>query len=98
MEDDQQSAAPSHWRRRSRPSPIPKDEVVRQGDITSFAFRLLGKEKAIAFLNSDSPSLGGRPLAVATDSDAGQLKVKAELERMREHGSGPSQVAPDVAS
>ena len=98
MADDQQSAPASHWRRRSRSSPIPIDQVVRQGDITNLAFRILGRDEAIAFLNSESRGLGGRPLALATDSDAGLLKVEAVLDRLRDGRSGPSQKTPDVAS
>lgn len=98
MADDQQRAPASYWRRRLRSNPIPKDQVVRQGGITSLAFRILGRDEAIAFLNSESPGLGGRPLAVATDSDAGLLKVETELERIRDGRSGPSQKAPDVVS
>ena len=90
MKDDQQSAPAAHWRRRSRGTPIPRDHAARQGDITSLAFQTLGKDRAIEFLNSDSPLLGGRPLALATESQAGRLRVEAELERMRERPTDTS--------
>jgi len=54
----------------------------RQGDITRQAFLLLGREAAIAFLNTEHPGLGGRPLDLATASDAGRNSVEAELGRL----------------
>lgn len=84
MSDAEQSTPAAHWRRRSRGNPIPRDQAVRQGDITSLAFQTLGKDQAIAFLNTDNPLLGGRPIALATESEAGQRHVQAELVRMRE--------------
>lgn len=86
MTNDQPSAPAAHWRRRSRGPAIPSDHAARQGDITSLAFQMLGKDEAIAFLNNDNPLLGGRPIALATESRAGQLHVEAELGRMRERG------------
>ena len=64
---------------------MPHDQAVRQGDIARFALETLGKERAIAFLNTDNPLLGARPLALATESAAGQLQVEAELVRLA-HG------------
>ena len=84
MSDENQSTPAAHWRRRSRGNPISRDEALRQGDIATLAFQILGRDEAIAFLNTDNPLLGGRPLALATESDAGQLHVEAELGRMRE--------------
>jgi hypothetical protein len=80
-----QSSTALHWRRRqSRSNPIPPDQAVRQGDITNLAFLVLGRDRAIAFLNTENRLLGGRPIALATESRAGQLHVEAELSRMRE--------------
>ena len=80
------SASPaSHWKRRGRgpkSAPIPRDQAARQGAITSLAFLVLGRERAIAFLNADHAALGGRPLALATESAAGHASVEAELGRM----------------
>ena len=84
MSNDQQSGPAAHWRKRGRGNPIPRDQAVRQGDISRLAFQILGKDQAIAFLNTDNPLLGGRPIALATESRAGQLHVEAELGRMRE--------------
>ena len=81
---DEQMSAPTHWRRRSRAKPIPHDEAVRQGNITQLALHLLGRDHAITFLNTDNALLGGRPIALATESTAGQLQVEAELGRLRE--------------
>jgi hypothetical protein len=98
MPDDKQSAPAAHWRRRTRSNPISRDQAIRQGDITSLAFGILGKDEAIAFLNSDSPRLGGSPLAIATESHAGQQRVEAELGWMRERQPDGTQDAQDVAS
>ena len=84
MSDDHTSAPAAHWRRRSRVNPMPHDQAVRQGDITALAFQVLGREEAIIFLNTDNALLGGRPIALATESTAGKLHVEAELGRMRE--------------
>lgn len=87
----------AEWRRR-RPKavPIPQAEAARQGAITQIAFLLLGREPAIAFLNTVHEGLGGRPLALATASAEGRAAVEAELARMtyRPLGEGaPAQVA-----
>lgn len=73
----------AEWRRR-RPKavPIPRDQAARQGAISQLAFLLLGREAAIAFLNTVHDGLGGRPLALATASAAGRAEVEAELGRM----------------
>lgn len=93
MPDDKQGVPAAHWRRRSRSNPISRDQAIRQGDIASFAFRLLGKDKAIAFLNSDSSRLDGCPLTIATKRHAGQQRAEAELRRMRERQIERSQGA-----
>ena len=57
-------------------TPLPRDEVQRQGDISQLAFlHMGGRDPAIAFLNADDAELGGRPLALATASDAGFVRV-----------------------
>jgi hypothetical protein len=70
------------WRGRSKTVPLPRGEAVRQGDITREAFLLLGKADAIAFLNTENLSLGGRPIALATESAAGHTVVREELQRL----------------
>jgi hypothetical protein len=60
------------------------------------AFLSLGKDAAIAFLNTESPELRGRPLAIATASEAGGAKVRAMLEALaaqRVDGDGIGAVA-----
>ena len=81
---DKERSAPAHWRTRPKGHALPRDQAVRQGDITSLAFTVLGRDQAIAFLNNDNPLLGGRPIALATESYGGQLHVEAELGRIRE--------------
>jgi hypothetical protein len=82
------SAPASHWRRRSKGNPIPRDQAIRQGNITRLAFEMLGKEQAIAFLNEHNAAIGGRPIALATASAAGALAVESELRRMHERQTG----------
>ena len=83
MSDTAGMASPAnHWKRRPKTVPIPRDQAARQGDVTRLAFLLLGRERAIAFLNTDHPVLGGRPLALATASAEGHASVEAELGRM----------------
>jgi hypothetical protein len=80
------STPASHWLRRKRSPPIPRDDAVRQGNITRLAFILLGRDAAIAFLNGERPDLGGRPLAIATASEGGEARVRAMLQELT---SGP---------
>jgi uncharacterized protein (DUF2384 family) len=61
---------------------LPPDDARRQGEITRLAFLLLGREAAIAFLNTAHPGLGGRPLDLAIASDEGRNSVEAEIGRM----------------
>lgn len=61
---------------------MPADEAARQGGITALAFQILGKAAAIGFLNSEHAELGGRPIALATQSLSGEASVRAELERL----------------
>lgn len=80
MAEERNAAPASHWRRRVKSPPIPRDQAIRQGNITHLAFTVLGREAAIAFLNTELPDLGGRPLAVATASQAGEAKVRTMLQ------------------
>lgn len=68
--------------RQHRLASLAPDEVRRQGQITHLAFLLLGRERAIAFLNDDNSRLGGRPLALATASEAGCASIESELARL----------------
>lgn len=66
--------------------------AARQGHITRLAFQLLGRDRAIAFLNSEHAGLGGRPLDLATRSDGGRNSVEAELGRL---AYAPAEAAPN---
>src|SRR3546814_7925194 len=78
------SAAPKRrtYFRRSTEARLLPDQVGRQGQITHLAFRLLGREKAIAFLNAHHASLGARPLDLATANAAGYVTVESAIRQM----------------
>jgi hypothetical protein len=61
---------------------ISPGEARRQGQITQLALLLLGRDRAIAFLNEDNAQVGGRPLAIATASEEGCAHIEAELARL----------------
>ena len=61
---------------------MPSDEAARQGNIATLAFQILGKDAAIVFLNTEHSGLGGRPIALATQSKAGEAIVRLELARL----------------
>lgn len=63
---------------------------MRQGKISNCAFIVLGREQAIAFLNTDNLTLGGRPLAIATASAEGEELVTREIERLKAVNCVPS--------
>lgn len=65
----------------------------RQGDITSLAFVLLGRDPAIAFLNGENAALGARPLDLAIASESGCARVEAELRRMTCRETAPEYAA-----
>lgn len=67
---------------------MPRDEILRQGSITNFAFLHLGKEIAIPFLNTDDPALGGSPLAIATASAAGEAQVRGMVRKIADGAQG----------
>jgi hypothetical protein len=86
--------APAHWRRRTKSFPISAAEAARQGAITRLAFLSLGKDAAIAFLNTEQAKLGGRPLDLATASSAGEIEVREMLQGL---AAAPGE-SPDSAS
>lgn len=91
MSEDAEATLPARplmrFRRASTPR-MPPADARRQGDITRLAFQALGRERAIAFLNSDNSELGARPLDLATASEAGWTRVREELHRLP---AGPAQ-------
>jgi hypothetical protein len=68
--------------RRSRAPRLAPEKARRQGEITRLALLLLGRDRAIEFLNSDNTELGARPLDLATESAAGSASVEAALSRI----------------
>lgn len=68
--------------RRSRAPRLEPEKARRQGEITQLALLLLGRDRAIEFLNSDNTELGARPLDLATESAAGSACVEAALGRI----------------
>lgn len=79
----------SHWRSKTKRQPFEHDRALRQGRISHCAFDALGREHAIAFLNTDNTRLGGQPLAIATASVDGEEMVAREIERLRSALPGP---------
>ncbi|HEY6817498.1 MAG TPA: antitoxin Xre/MbcA/ParS toxin-binding domain-containing protein [Croceibacterium sp.] len=71
----------NHFRKAQGPRLEP-EQARRQGDITRLAFLLLGRDAAIAFLNTDNAELHGRPLDLATASDDGRNQVEAAIGRL----------------
>ena len=65
---------------RPKRTPLPRDDARRQGDISSLAYLTMGgRDAAEAFLNAENPTLGGRPLALATASAEGYARVAAAI-------------------
>jgi hypothetical protein len=90
MSDNLASASPTYWLKHQRKHPMPHDQSVRQGDITRVAFQVLGRDRAITFLNTNNALLGCRPIALATESAAGFLHVTGELGRIGGRLSTPA--------
>ena len=90
------SAKPSYWQGRTQSHPIPREQAVRQGEISRFAFEALGREAAMTFLNQESEALGARPLTLATQSADGAAKVKAEIARMGTSDTVKETLVPDT--
>ncbi|WP_411341564.1 hypothetical protein V6U71_06980 [Sphingopyxis sp. J-6] len=74
------SARKSPFRRNRWVTPLAPEGARRQGAISALAFRLLGgRDPALDFLNTEDAALGGRPLAVATQSEAGYANIEREI-------------------
>jgi hypothetical protein len=67
------------WRKRPLGPVLSPGAVARQGRILQIAIAALGSTKAVAFLNTHSEPLAGRPLDLAIASAAGLTKVEAYL-------------------
>ncbi|HET6526826.1 hypothetical protein [Sphingopyxis sp.] len=68
------------FRRHRKVPPLALHDAQRQGAISALAFQLLGgRDPAVDFLNTQNDPLGGRPIAIATQSDAGYASVEREI-------------------
>jgi hypothetical protein len=81
VEPDQQAASirPKQGASKYRMPKMPNEEAVRQGRITLLAWNAIGRDAALAFLNNPSDALGGRPLDIATASNAGFALVEQAI-------------------
>lgn len=78
MSAERVRSRPFRWRRSL--APLAPQEARRQGAISTLAFQMLGgRDPALAFLNSECAELLGRPIAIATLSDAGYAIVEREI-------------------
>ncbi|SEI74083.1 Protein of unknown function [Sphingobium sp. AP50] len=73
------SAKPKYGAAKYRMPKMPNEEAVRQGRITLLAWNAIGRDAALAFLNNPSDALGGRPLDIATASNAGFALVEQAI-------------------
>lgn len=74
------SARTNPFRRNRKVTPLAPEDAQRQGAISALAFQLLGgRDAAIDFLNTEDAILSGRPIVVATQSEAGYASVEREL-------------------
>ena len=81
--------------RRSATPKLAPDAARRQGAVTRLAFTLLGdKDRAITYLNTDHSALGGRPLDLATASEAGLSAVEQDIRALA--GNAPGSDIGDV--
>ena len=78
---------PRRMFRSSRIAKIPPEAAQRQGLVTRLALEAFGnKDAAIAYLNAESESLGGRPIALATTTVDGLRSVEQDLAAIRSQG------------
>jgi len=72
----------AEWRRRKPKTRIDKDVAQRQGSLSTIAFLTLGKEGALAFLNTDNREVGGKPIEIGSNSAEGAARVREVLRGM----------------
>lgn len=91
----EESPAPIRRKMFVKPNTVPKlspERLKRQSLITHLAYSLLGDPiEAIQFLNQSNPTLGGRPLDVATTSTTGYSAVEQAIRLLAEPHSGRKQ-------
>jgi uncharacterized protein (DUF2384 family) len=69
-----------HWR--NTQSRLTPDEAARQGAAATRAWSAFGdRDRAMAFLNGDDASLGGRPIDIAIASPEGLAAVEQAIAR-----------------
>jgi len=74
-----------HFRSATR-TKLPPDVHARQSRIALLAFQTFPhREAALLFLNGGDNALGGRPIDVASASEAGAARVAAALRSRSEH-------------
>lgn len=72
---------PLVFRKHSKTPPPTPEQSRRQGDVVRSAWRHFGEAgPVIAFLNTRQDVLGGHPLHLAIESDAGLERVQTLLE------------------
>jgi hypothetical protein len=59
------------------------DAAARQGEVTTLAFKVLGRDQAIAFLNGHNDELASRPIDLAVESAEGAARVTSVIEASR---------------
>ncbi len=59
------------------------EAAARQGEVTTLAFKVLGRDSAITFLNGHHEELAARPIDLAVDSAEGAARVTAVIEASR---------------
>lgn len=76
----QRSPGRKMFTRRAARVPMPAEAAARQGRVAMLAWEKLGDGEAVkVFLNTHDAELGGRPIDVATESDAGLATVGAAI-------------------
>jgi hypothetical protein len=59
------------------------EAAARQGEVTTLAFKVLGRDQAIAFLNGHNDELAGRPIDIVVESTEGAARVTSVIEASR---------------
>ncbi|SEQ52110.1 antitoxin Xre/MbcA/ParS toxin-binding domain-containing protein [Sphingobium sp. YR768] len=85
VEPGQQAARtkPKQGAAKYRMPKMPAEDAARQGRITLLAWNAIGRDAALVFLNTRSEALGGRPLDIATASNAGFALVEQAIAAQR---------------
>ena len=72
--------SPPFHRKARKAATLSREQSVRQGKVVKLAQTALGSVEAVRdFLNNHHEGLGGRPIDIAVDSDAGLVAVAAAI-------------------